>query len=271
MSRILPSLLLFLMTAASAAVFQWYDDEGGIHYSDRTRLGATKVRLVPEFVYTEVEYVYDGDTVKLRDGRKVRLLNINAPEIEHERKRGEPGGQAAKERLRSLLSGRKVRLEFDVERRDKYGRTLAYLFTERHLHLNEVLVREGLAIANIHPPNLKYAELLLTAQADAEREKRGIWGMPEYAPKPMEILQRKRLYGWQRLVGIPHALKQGRKYVRLRFSKDLYVTIPRANLKWFPDLEGYLGRRVEVRGWPSRRGRVYSVLVRHPSALVVLD
>ncbi len=271
MSRVLLSVLLLLMTAVSAAVFQWYDDQGRIHYTDRVRPGAKEVSLTPEFVYTQVKYVYDGDTVKLQDGRKVRLLNINAPEIEHDRKRGEPGGETAKKRLEALVQGRRLRLEYDVERHDKYGRTLAYLFDEHRLHLNQVLVQEGLAIANIHPPNLKYGEALLRAQTEAEREKRGIWGMPYYAPKPMITLRRQRLYGWQRLVGVPHTLKQGRKYVRLQFAKDLFVIIPKANLQWFPDLQRYLGRQVEVRGWPSKRGRVYSILVRHPSALVILD
>lgn len=271
MPRIFLLTLVFFLTAASAAVFQWYDDKGEAHYSDRVRPGAKKIQLPPEVVYTKVEYVYDGDTVKLQDGRKVRLININAPEIETPRKRGEPGGEEARKRLLDWVQGQKVRLEFDQERQDKYGRTLAYLFNQQPMHLNRELVREGLAIANIHPPNFKYLDSLLEAQAKAENEKRGIWGMAYYAAKPIEILRRKRLYGWHRLVGVPLTIKQGRKYLRLMFAADLVVTIPRANLEWFPDLHSYLGHRVEVRGWPSRRGRVYSILVRHPSALVLLD
>ncbi len=271
MSKLFLSALLFFMTAASAAVFQWHDSDGQTHYSDRLQPGAEQVRLPPDFVYIPVEYVYDGDTVRLQDGRKIRLLNINTPEIESERKRGEPGGKEAKARLESLVQGQKVRLEYDVEHRDKYGRTLAYLFNEQRMHLNRLLVREGWAIASIHPPNLKYLDAILAAQAEAEREKRGIWHMAHYAAKPIEILRRKHLHGWQRLIGTPLTIKQGRKYLRLLFAADLAVMIPKANLKWFPNLDAYLGRRLEVRGWPSRRGRIHSILVRHPSALIILD
>ncbi|BCX88148.1 micrococcal nuclease [Methylomarinovum tepidoasis] len=268
----LAAVFLFLMTAAAAAVFQWRDSQGNYHFSDRPLAAdAAVLQLERRPRYHQVAYIYDGDTVRLADGRKVRLLNINTPEIETERKRGEPGGEAAKRQLETLLEGRRVRLEYDVERHDKYGRTLAYLFRHDGLHVNLQLVALGWAIANIHPPNLKYADAILEAQQQAEQARRGIWGMDAYAPKPIEILRRKRLHGWQRLVGVPKAVKPGRKYVRLSFAADLYVTIPRANLRWFPPLESYLGHRVEVRGWPSRRGRQHSILVRHPSALIVLD
>ncbi len=271
MLRILLLGVLLGITAAQAAVFQWRDREGQSHYSDRPVPGAKIVQLRTEPDYYPVQHVYDGDTVLLKDGRRIRLLNINAPEIETERKRGEPGGEEAKALLKALTAGRPVRLEYDVERHDKYGRTLAYLFRRDGLHLNLELVKAGWAIANLHPPNLKYARPILAAQEEAESARRGIWGMPYYAPKPIETLLRKKLHGWQRLVGVPRKLKAGRKYLRLQFLANVEVAIPRRNLSYFPDLQRYLGKRVEVRGWPSRRGRRYSILVRHPSALIVLE
>ena len=270
--RFATALFLFLMTAAQAAVFQWRDAQGNLHFSDRPLAAdATALQIERRPRYHRIAYVYDGDTVRLEDGRKVRLLDINTPEIETERKRGEPGGEEAKRQLERLLRDQPVRLEYDVERHDKYGRTLANLFRRDGLHVNERMVALGWAIANLHPPNLKYADAILEAQTAAEKARRGIWGMPAYAPKPIERLRRRNLHGWQRLIGVPQTIAQGRKYVRLLFAADLYVTIPRANLRWFPPLESYLGHRVEVRGWPSRRGHRYSILVRHPSALVVLD
>ncbi len=218
-----------------------------------------------------VEYVYDGDTVKLADGLRVRLLNLNAPEVETRARRGEPGGEQAKEALKALVQNQRVRLEFDVERQDKYGRTLAYLFTADGIHVNVELVRRGLAWANLHPPNLKYAEAILAAQREAERLKRGIWGMDAYAPQPIEVLRHKKLYGWHRFVGKMKRIKTLRKFVRLEFDYGVYVTIPKTNLKWFKALETYLGQKLEVRGWPAWRGRAVSILVRHPSALVVLE
>lgn len=271
MLRVLLFGILLGMTAAQAAVFQWRDGQGQYHFSDRPVPGAERVELRAEPSYYRVKYVYDGDTVLLEDGRRVRLLNINTPEIETERKSGEPGGEEARALLQSLIANHPVRLEYDEERHDKYGRTLAYLFRRDGLHLNLQLVKAGWAIANIHPPNLKYAQPILAAQAQAQSARKGIWGMPYYAPKPIETLLRRKLRGWQRLVGIPRKLKAGRKYMRLQFLANIQVLIPRRNLLWFPKLQQYLEKRVEVRGWPKRRGRRYSILVRHPSALIVLE
>ncbi|HEB77597.1 MAG TPA: DUF4124 domain-containing protein [Methylothermaceae bacterium] len=271
MLRVLLLGILLGLTAAQAAVFQWRDAQGQYHYGDRPVPGAETVELRTEPSYYLVKKVYDGDTVLLEDGRRIRLLNINTPEIETERKRGEPGGEEAKAMLTSLVRDQSVRLEYDVERHDKYGRTLAHLFRRDGLHLNLQLVKAGWAVANIHPPNLKYADEILAAQAEAQSAGKGIWGMDYYAPKPIETLLKKRLHGWQRLVGMPRRLKQGRKYMRLQFLANIQVLIPRRNLQWFPKLQQYLGKRVEVRGWPSRRGRSYSILVRHPSALIVLE
>lgn len=264
---VLLGLGLWLATALAAA-YRW-DQGGWPYFSDRSTASA-KIVAFRQDSYQRIEYVYDGDTVRLADGRRVRLLNINTPEIETERKRGEPGGEQARRELQALTRGRRVRLEYDAQSQDKYGRTLAYLFTEDGVHINLTLVERGLAVANLHPPNLKYADAILAAQLEAERAKRGIWGMDAYAPKSIEILSRKKLYGWQRLVGKVTRIETKRKFIRLEFTPKLYVAIPKSDLKWFPSPYAYLGAKVEVRGWPARRGQKTSILVRHPSALLVL-
>ncbi|GAB6068199.1 thermonuclease family protein [Methylothermus subterraneus] len=250
---------ILALVAALAAVYGW---EGA-------RLNSVALR--PSTTYQQVVYVYDGDTVKLADGRRVRLLNINAPEVKTRAKDGEPGGEQAKRALQRQVLGRQVRLEFDVEAQDKYGRTLAYLFTADGSHINQALVREGLAVTNIHPPNLKYAEAILAAQREAEIAKRGIWGMRSFAPKPVETLRRAKRHGWQRVQGKVAQIRTLRSFIELEFAPDLVVLIPKANLKWFPSPYAYLGKQVEVRGWPARRRGKVSILVRHPSALQALS
>ncbi len=254
------SVLALALAAAFVAVQPW----------GRAVPAARAVAFHSPATYQQVVYVYDGDTVRLADGRQVRLLNINAPEIETHSKRGEPGGEQAKRALEKLTRGKRVRLEYDAQTQDHYGRTLAYLFTEDGLHVNLTLVKEGLAIANFHPPNLKYADAILAAEREAETAKRGVWGMAAYAPKPIEVLRRTKVYGWQRVQGRVMRIKPLRKFIRLEFDRDLYVIIPKANLEWFPALSTYLGAKLEVRAWPTRRGQSVSMLVRHPSALVVL-
>ncbi|MFN3919023.1 MAG: thermonuclease family protein [Methylohalobius sp.] len=254
--------LALALAATFVAVHPW-ELEGAV-------AGARAAAFPPPATYQRVVYVYDGDTVQLADGRRVRLLNINAPEIKTHSKRGEPSGEPAKRALERLTRGKRVRLEYDAQTQDHYGRTLAYLFTEDGLHVNLTLVKQGFAVANLHPPNLKYAEAILAAEREAEAAKRGVWGMAAYAPKPIEVLRRTKVYGWQRVQGRVRRIKPLRKFIRLEFDRDLYVTIPKANLKWFPPLSTYLEAKLEVRAWPKRRGQSVSMLVRHPSALVVL-
>lgn len=78
----------------------------------------------------EVARVVDGDTVRLRDGRSVRLIGINAPELAHNGRTTEPFAEAAKQRLQALVSASDGRLALQPGRqaRDHYGRTLAHLF-----------------------------------------------------------------------------------------------------------------------------------------------
>lgn len=253
---------------AQARIFLHKDSAGQIHYSDKASPSAIELKVDPGYSYAIVKQVYDGDTLVLAGGKKVRMLGINTPEVENSRKRGEPGGERAKRWLAAQLQGKKVRLETDVVRRDKYRRHLAHVFSEEGRHLNRELLEQGLATVNIHPPNLKYADMLIAAQQSAESRKLGVWGDSAYTPKPIEGLTGKGARGWQRLVGIPIRIRGGRKYTRLIFRNQVDVRIPHDNLFVFRDLERYLGLKIEVRGWLSRRKNKYSILVRHPSQLV---
>ncbi|MBZ0159029.1 MAG: thermonuclease family protein [bacterium] len=115
-----------------------------------------------------VKRVYDGDTLLLEDGRKVRYLGINAPEYQ------EPFYLKAKRLNESLVMGREIRLEFDRERTDGYGRVLAYVYAGDEM-VNARLVQEGLAHAFFIGPNRKHNALLLRLQAEAQLHKVGIW------------------------------------------------------------------------------------------------
>lgn len=95
-------------------------------------------------------YVVDGDTIIVSGQEKVRLIGVDAPEIPHEDKPGEEGGEEARKFLKKLVEGRKVNLEYDWERLDRYGRTLAYVYTEEGKLANEELIASGHAEAMRH-------------------------------------------------------------------------------------------------------------------------
>ena len=133
--------------------------------------------------------VVDGDTVVLDGNEKVRLIGINSPETVDPRRAVQWYGKEASARAKALLEGRRVRLEYDVERKDRYDRTLAYLFREDGLFVNMALVEEGYAFAYRYPPNVKYAERFREAERGAREGSRGLWSD---AAKAAEIAPKRR-------------------------------------------------------------------------------
>lgn len=129
--------------------------------------------LAHEWFY--VKWVNDGDTIVLADGRHVRYIGINAPEIDHENKKAELFGYEAKKYNKTLVLSKMVRLEFDKETYDRYGRTLAYVFLSNGVFVNNVMIEQGYAYCLSRRPNIKYDQVLLQSQRDAMSAKRGIW------------------------------------------------------------------------------------------------
>jgi endonuclease YncB( thermonuclease family) len=119
--------------------------------------------------------VIDGDSLKLAGGHKVRLLGIDAPELEREGRPADFLAHQAKATLTELTLNRKVALEYDRLRYDHYGRLLAYLKLPDRTLVNAALVRQGLARVYFMAPDLNHREELLAAQREAIEAQRGIW------------------------------------------------------------------------------------------------
>jgi len=265
--KILPVLLLCLPLWGHAEIYQWQDSNGNQHFTDRSHPQATVIDLKPGYGYYQIKRIYDGDTVELKDGRKVRLLGINTPEVRHKGKMADALGNEARQWLINKFETSKVRLVMDAEKTDKYGRTLAHLFSEKKDHINLQLVEAGLAHVYIYPPNLLYSEVLLKAEDKAEHDKLGIWQRNEYAVKPVDSLTKNGHAGWVRVAGNVTGIHQSRKFVYLEFSRLFEVRIERKWLILFPDVKEYLGKSVEARGWLNKNRGRFSMLIRHPSAL----
>jgi micrococcal nuclease len=128
--------------------------------------------------YHRVKFVYDGDTILLDNKKKVRYLGINTPEIDHKGGKSEFMAHAARDSNIELVKGARVSLEFDKEKKDRYGRLLAYVFLENGDMVNALLVRKGMAHILLNNQGLKYEDLLLDCQRKAMKEKLGIWSRP---------------------------------------------------------------------------------------------
>ena len=251
-------------------IFRSEDASGRVTYSDKTMEGARQVKL-PDRVYRHLHWVksvYDGDTIVLENGQRVRLLGVNTPEIESRHRASEPGGAAAKEWLQNQLHGQKVYLEYDLEKHDKYKRLLAHVFLSDGKHINLELLKEGLAFVNIIPPNIRHADLFSQAQQHAENKKLGIWGLPHYQARSLSLISSDDK-GWKRYIGTPQKIQHKRKFTYLVFDEHVNIRIANDNLKLFPALETYLGKTIEIRGWISRSSGKFSFKIYHPSALIL--
>ena len=116
-----------------------------------------------------VAYVIDGDSFNCRDGTKIRLLLVNAPE-------SGPFGDLARRALVGLLPvGETFRIEFDRERRDGQGRRLGYVFLADGQMANELMIRQGYAFLKPSEDNRRYLSRLREAEAAARETRRGLW------------------------------------------------------------------------------------------------
>ncbi len=123
--------------------------------------------------------VIDGDTIRFRLGDRietVRYIGLDTPETVHPARGIEPYGLAASAFNRTLVEGRKVRLELDTEPRDHYGRLLAYVYTDS-LFVNAELIRQGYAQVFTVPPNVRHADEFVRLQRQARLTDRGLWGI----------------------------------------------------------------------------------------------
>lgn len=121
-----------------------------------------------------VKRVIDGDTILLGNGERVRYIGINTPETKHPHKGVEYFGREASQYNKKLVDKKMVRLEFDVEKRDRYQRLLAYVYVD-DIFVNARLVQDGYAQVYTVPPNVRHHELFLKLQRVAREEGRGLW------------------------------------------------------------------------------------------------
>jgi micrococcal nuclease len=137
----------------------------------------TCAQALPE--QATVRRVVDGDTVELADGRLLRYLGIDAPEVRRREEDRwivdpEPFGQEATEVNRRLVEGKTVRLEYDVQTHDRYGRLLAYVYVDGEM-VNAKLLEEGYAQLLTIPPNVKYTARFQRLAEEARQQRRGLW------------------------------------------------------------------------------------------------
>ncbi len=125
--------------------------------------------------WVEVATVIDGDTLRLNDGRWVRLIGIDTAEIDHRNAMAEPWAVEAWQALAQMTNGGRVHLKYGPDRFDSHGRLLAHVFDERGNWVNEQMISRGLAHVLYVEPNIEAFPKLLVAQQKAINSRIGQW------------------------------------------------------------------------------------------------
>lgn len=122
-----------------------------------------------------VERVVDGDTIIVEDVGRVRLIGVDTPETVHPNRPVEFFGKEASAFTKRLLEGKQVRLEYDQERQDRYGRTLAYVYLADGTFVNAEIIRRGYGHAYTRFP-FRHMEAFRQFEREARDNRRGLWG-----------------------------------------------------------------------------------------------
>jgi micrococcal nuclease len=219
-----------------------------------------------------VTRVYDGDTVEVRraDGteKRVRLIGIDSPEMDDERETVLFFAHMAKRFAFYHLYDKNVRLTYDQEPTDAYGRTLAYVSLEDGTLFNELIIKEGFAHAfTKYPYRDEMKERFRRAERYARRYHKGLW-----REKPWPVVApggaRARLGSIATVRFVCREVEERGRYVYLRSGDDFEVFVQEPMPLPIADLRALSGRPVSITGFVEDfRGRTQVVLTL-PSQLV---
>ena len=204
--------------------------------------------------YAQVERVVDGDTLRLKDGRSVRMIGLNAPETGKKGQSAEPFADAARKRLQSLVtqSDGRVGVLVGKQAQDRYGRTLAHVFGADGSNLEAQLLADGLGYQVAIAPNVELLDCQQAAERSARAAGQGLWRQsPVLAP------QQITRSGFALIGGTVSKVQRNRGGLWIDLQGGLVLHIAPNHLASFDQksLANLQGAKVEARGWVLDRSR----------------
>ena len=225
--------------------------------------------------------IFDGDTIVLGiDGveERVRFIGMDTPEIAHREKPAEYFANEATEHLKQILSKHKItKLEYDVIKRDKYGRLLAYLFLDNGEMLNEKMVKDGYAYLLTIPPNVKYNERFQSAIKYAREDSLGLWknGIKIFNATDIDSLE-KNIGKYATVQGVIKNTYKSKKALYFNFGDDYRTDFTIVVFKncWhnfrLDSEDYYLHKKVRVSG-KLKRYNGPEIIINMPEQLEIID
>ena len=223
--------------------------------------------------HVKVDHVYDGDTVTLDDGRRLRLIGIDTPELGREGKPDQPFAVAARDALRSLLRDRpELDLRLDQTRRDVHGRLLAHAFLPDGTSLSAWLLERGYATLLIIPPNDWNAGCYQAAERRARAGVTGIWALPEYRAIASTRLP-NTARGYHVITGRITHIGRSAHSLWLDLEGKVGVRIARQDLHYFSawSWDQLVHNQVIVRGWVYPYHDELQLRLRYPTDLELVN
>jgi endonuclease YncB( thermonuclease family) len=207
-----------------------------------------------------VERVVDGDTVRLSDGRSVRMIGLNAPETGKKGRSAEPFAEAARRRLQALIEANdgQVSVQVGQEPKDHYGRTLANIFGRQGENLEARLLAEGLAYQVVVAPNVALVQCQQAAEHGARQAGLGLWRV-----SPVLLAGQIQRSGFLLISGQVSDVQRNGGGLWIELQGSLVLRIAPALVSQFDvaQLLRLKGKTLEARGWVidrSRRGGLAS-------------
>ncbi|MNZ55886.1 SPBc2 prophage-derived endonuclease YokF precursor [compost metagenome] len=201
-----------------------------------------------------VQRVVDGDTLRLSDGRNVRMIGLNTPELGKQGRSDEPFAVAARKRLEALVaaSDGRVGLVPGKESKDHYGRTLAHVYGADGANLEAQMLAEGLGFQVAVAPNVDLVACQQAAERNARQAGLGVW-------RQSPVLKAEQIVtsGFAVLSGRVSKVQRNRGGVWIELQDSVVLRVAPNLLTRFDvnSLESLKGKQIEARGWVLDRSR----------------
>ena len=201
-----------------------------------------------------VQRVVDGDTLRLNDGRNVRMIGLNTPELGKKGRSDEPFAVTARKRLEALIaaSDGRVDLQPGQESKDRYGRTLAHVYGADGANLEAQMLAEGLGFLVAVAPNVDLVDCQQAAERSARQAGLGVWRQ-----SPVLKADQISTSGFAVLSGRVSKVQRNRGGVWIELQDSVVLRVAPNLLGRFDvaSLESLKGKQIEARGWVLDRSR----------------
>ncbi|WP_159084121.1 thermonuclease family protein [Saccharobesus litoralis] len=227
------------------------------------------------FEQTErVQQVIDGDTIRLQDGNKIRLIGIDAPEIDYKStKNSEPFAHQAKQQLEQLIGPSKtVKLVYDKDIIDVYNRMLAHIHNEKGQNLQAAMLDKGLAKQIVIGKNDKFWRCYREHETAARNAQRGIWTDKFWQPKVVadHTLNSKRYHEYIGQISNVWTDEDNTTWIVLNRALYIGVKQNQRNIHRLYELNrSWVGGKAIVKGKPYHHKGRWRINLTHPYQIMM--